>query len=76
MAGKIVADAVVAIPYGTDGKKFYHKVGVLLEMEVNNPDIGLGYVMLLDKHFNPAGIQTEGISVAISFYNQKEKENG
>lgn len=75
MTAKLVADLVVGIPYGDGTKKKWQKVGVLLQMDPNDPAKGPGYVIMLDRTFNPAGAPAshDGNSVALSAYWPSDK---
>ena len=77
MASEYYADVVATIPYG-HGQKRFVKVGALLKMENNDASRGPGFVIMMDKHFNPAGVPTiggDGSSIALSLYWPKPKED-
>lgn len=78
MTAKLVADVVVGIPYGDGTKKKWQKVGALLQMTPNDIAKGPGYVVMLDRTFNPAGapVSHDGNSVALSTYWPSEQRGG
>lgn len=75
MTAKVMADLVIGIPYGDGAKKKWQKVGALLQMDPNDPAKGPGFVVMLDRTFNPAGAPAshDGNSVALSAYWTQEK---
>lgn len=50
-----IADVVVGIPYGDQGRKRWIKVGALLQHADNDATKGPGFSIVLDATFNPAG---------------------
>lgn len=75
-----IADLVVTIPYTTpegELKTRYQKVGALIQLENNDISKGPGYVIALDRHFNPAGVppgeKGDGTSILISAYWPEDK---
>lgn len=72
MSAKLYAD-VVAVVTSKTGYKKYVKVGVMLQMDNNDDKKGPGFMVMLDRYFNPAGVGTDD-SVALSTYWPKEKE--
>ena len=69
---KKVYDCVVAVGTKKDGKKVWKNVGAIM-------DKGEGMFLMLDKTFNPAGVDTEGrSSVLISLFepSDEKKEDG
>ncbi len=76
MSMKLVADLVVGVPYGDGTKRHWVKVGALLKADNNNESKGPGYIVMLDRYFNPAGVPPKNLddsSVALSSYWPKEK---
>lgn len=77
MAAKIIGEIVASIPY--PGGTRYVKCGALLELDNNDTSKGPGFLVMLDRYFNPAGIpdsgKGDGSSVALSVYHPKPKED-
>ena len=66
---KKVYDCAVAVGVKKDGKKVWKTVGALMENEN-------GKFLMLDKIFNPAGVESEGrSSILISLFEPKEENN-
>lgn len=68
MSAEYVADAVVGVPYGGEGKKRWLKVGAVMKNDKNDNTRGMPFYLLLDKTFNPAGVYDDKSSVMVSFY--------
>jgi phage terminase large subunit-like protein len=69
---KKVYDCAVAVGVKKDGKKVWKTVGALMENEK-------GKFLMLDKIFNPAGVESEGrSSILISLFepSDEKKEDG
>jgi hypothetical protein len=74
-----IADVVCAIPYKLNGQ--WHtrwvRVGALLQSENNDASKGPGYMIALDRHFNPAGVPPgpngDGASILLSTYWPEDK---
>lgn len=69
MSATKYADVVVGIPF--PGGTRWVKVGAMLQMENNDETKGPGFVIMLDRYFNPAGVPCkggDGASVALSTY--------
>jgi hypothetical protein len=77
MATKVYADVVVALPW-TDGsgRKRFHKVGVVLVHDSNDPTKGPGLSIALDRHFNPAGVPggEDSTTLHLSVYWPKDEQ--
>lgn len=77
-ANKVIGEIVLPIHY--PGGTRYQKVGALVELAANDRQKGPGFMILLDRTFNPAGAPAadrgDGSSVALSVYHPKPKEVG
>jgi hypothetical protein len=77
MSSKIYGDLVVGIPYGDGTKKRWQKIGVVLRHDRNDATRGPGLTILLDRHFNPAGVPAGDpmeSSVGLSVYWPKDQD--
>jgi hypothetical protein len=70
MSSTKYCEVVAAIPY--PGGTRYVKVGAMLQMDHNDETKGPGFVIMLDRYFNPAGIPgrdgMDSSSIALSTY--------
>lgn len=75
MSSTVFADVVAGIPL-SGGKKRWMKVGVILKFENSDQSRGPGFVVMLDKTFNPAGVpaMNNEASVMLSTFWPKEQE--
>jgi len=67
-----IADIVVAIPYGNEGKKRWRNVGALLQHSDNDPSKGPGFTISLDAIFNPAGAPSRDGQVMLSCFHPND----
>ena len=63
-----IADIVVGIPYGNEGKKRWRNVGALLQHSDNDPSKGPGFTISLDATFNPAGAPSREGQIMLSCF--------
>jgi hypothetical protein len=63
-----IADIVVGIPYGNEGKRRWQRVGALLQHDQNDPSKGPGFTVSLDATFNPAGAPQRDGQVLLSCF--------
>jgi hypothetical protein len=63
-----IADVVVGIPYGDQGRKRWIKVGALLQHADNDPSKGPGFSIVLDATFNPAGAPSREGQIMLSCF--------
>lgn len=63
-----IADVVVGIPYGDQGRKRWIKVGALLQHPDNDPTKGPGFTIVLDATFNPAGAPSREGQIMLSCF--------
>lgn len=67
-----IADIVVGIPYGNEGKKRWRNVGALLQHSDNDPSKGPGFTISLDAIFNPAGALSRDGQVMLSCFHPND----
>jgi len=67
-----IADIVVAIPYGNEGKKRWRNVGALLQHSDNDPSKGPGFTISLDAIFNPAGAPSRDGQILLSCFHPND----
>ena len=72
MAATKIADLVCTIPFDQGNGQRYVTVGAMLKLENNDPSKGPGFIIMLDKTFNPAGLQDGRGSVVLSCYHPSE----
>lgn len=63
-----IADIVVGIPYGDQGRKRWVKVGALLQHADNDATKGPGFSIVLDATFNPAGAPSREGQIMLSCF--------
>ena len=63
-----IADVVVGIPYGDQGRKRWIKVGALLQHTDNDATKGPGFSIVLDATFNPAGAPSREGQIMLSCF--------
>lgn len=71
MAARKIGDLVVTIQ--TRSGPVFRQVGALLEPETNDPTKGPGFLVMIDKTFNPAGVQDDKASVTLSVYHPRDR---
>jgi hypothetical protein len=73
MAVQHIGDVVATISLG-NGRNMYQKVGALFSHDDNDASKGPGFSVVIDKWFNPAGVEGDGPGVWLSVYHPKPKE--